>query len=149
MDTKEILSSLLSASLTNQISQETNTSSNDVKSVITAALPYLLNGNKTTEKENEEVSKQTGVDLAKVASIVTIALPIVKKLIENIDFEDIFDKIKDLTSSKKKTTKKSTAKKTTTKKATTTKKTATTKKAAAKKTAAKKTTAKKSSSKKK
>ena len=80
MDINSLLSMLLTSSNTNEISQKSGASQQDVGSVLTSALPMLLGG-KSENSTAKAVSKDTGINLNTILSILTAAAPLLQQLL--------------------------------------------------------------------
>ena len=77
MDISSLLTDLLSGGNVKEISKESGATQKDVKSVLSAALPLIAEGN-PSEEQTREVAQKTGVDLSKVIKIITAALPLLQ-----------------------------------------------------------------------
>ncbi|MBO4765872.1 MAG: hypothetical protein J5532_01065, partial [Lachnospiraceae bacterium] len=78
MDIKEITKSLLTSANVKAISGESGATQTQVKSVLTAAIPSILGGKKTSA---DEISKETGVSKAKTNGILSAAGPLLGGLL--------------------------------------------------------------------
>lgn len=80
MDINSLLSMVLGGGNTDEISQKSGASQQDVSSVLTSALPLLLGG-KSEKATAKEVSKNTGLNLNTILSILAAAAPLLQSLL--------------------------------------------------------------------